>query len=111
MQTVPLVMKGKRGTQRVRQINKVILPQRANVNVFTVTCVLPAQNVVRGGTRHAPTTCKAHTHLAHDRPIGDRRIAGDNRDRNLDCPLVTNLNSHSVAQRESPVRLIKRRTL
>ena len=123
---LPMLMNRERGTQRARQIYKAILPQvprnrsrqgepshpsPGHVNVFTVTCVLPAQNAVRGGTRHAPTTCKAHTHLAHDRPIGDRRIAGDNRDRNLDCPLVTNLNSHSVAQRESTVRLIKRRTL
>jgi hypothetical protein len=33
--------KGRRGTQRVRQIKKVILPQRANVNVFTATWALP----------------------------------------------------------------------
>ena len=38
---LPLVMNRERGTQRARQINKVILPQRANVNVFTANWALP----------------------------------------------------------------------
>jgi hypothetical protein len=66
----PIVMNRERGTQRARQIDKVILPQRArnrsrqgelshqspgHVNVFTAACTLPAQDAGRGGTRHAPT--------------------------------------------------------
>src|SRR6266498_1681715 len=30
--------------------------------------------------------------MAHDRPVGDRHIAGDYRDRDRDCSLATNMN-------------------
>ena len=79
---------------------------QGHVTIFTALCARPAQTAGRGGTRYDPTTCKAHTHLAHDRPIGDCRIAGDHRDWNLDCSLVTNLHSHSVTQRGPWIRLV-----
>ena len=62
-----------------------------HVNSFAATCALPGTQRARGGTRYDPT-CKAHTQMAHDRPVGDRHIAGDYRDRDRDCSLASNLN-------------------
>ena len=59
----------------------------------TSACALPAQNTGRGGASYDSTTCEAHTPVAHDRPAGDRRIAGNYRDLDLDCSLATNLNA------------------
>jgi hypothetical protein len=103
-----------RGTQRARQINEVILPLVPRMrsrrgepsHESPGACDHIHSSLRSSGTdcgsrrdRYDPTTCKAHTHLAHDRLIGDCRIAGDHRDWNLDCSRVTNLHSHSVTQR------------
>ena len=72
------------------------------------TCNLPAAILFAGGPSHDRTTREPTTLAAHDRRGRDLRIADDHWRRNLDCSLVTNLNSRSLTQRETLARLISR---